>query len=238
MDEHSDGSGPWGRGRGLPPKHYKKLFFPVLHSVLGAFCLSCPDLCFYITELKTEPMCLKNIFQTLTTTFTTLQNTIHFILTGLWHSGCKEQIRNHSSLHEQEEKHVVSLFIDTKSATETCVIFSEEQARSSTPDLYDVYIVCNFHGIFKSTLLNYPVECCNYFCQHCWAITDTISAITCTHSRSLPAFISTWQPCHTLKTIKMFHHIPPVAHTQPLQAILTLGAWAPLWFAFFPPWYF
>lgn len=60
----------------LPPKPYKKLFFPDSHLVLGAFYLSYLDQCVYITELKTEWICLKIISQTLTKSFTTLQNTI------------------------------------------------------------------------------------------------------------------------------------------------------------------
>lgn len=63
-----------------PPKPYQKLFFSVLHLVFGAFYLSYPDLGVYLTELKTEQTCLKSISQTLTSTFTILQNTVslHF----------------------------------------------------------------------------------------------------------------------------------------------------------------
>lgn len=56
----------------------KKLFFPVLHLPLGAFYLSHPNPCVYVTELS-KPV-YKAFPQLFQSTFSTLQNTIslHF----------------------------------------------------------------------------------------------------------------------------------------------------------------
>lgn len=45
--------GPEGEAK-VSPQTLQKLFFPVSHSVLGAFYPSYPDLFVYITELKTK----------------------------------------------------------------------------------------------------------------------------------------------------------------------------------------
>lgn len=147
-DEHSDGSGTWGAAK-ASPQTLKELFFPVLYLPLDAFYLSHPNPCVYVTELsKPVYKAFPQLFQALLAPFRTR---FRFTLTGLWHSGSKEQIRNHSSPHEQEEKHVVGLFIDTNSATETCVIFSEGQARSSTPATVRP-MTCALYAISKAFL--------------------------------------------------------------------------------------